>query len=72
MDIAWVMEVAGAVINHDGSAPLDGVNRMPANFDVLGVFARRRLLLAHGLDEFEAVRDEVRRILGLIDGALRH
>lgn len=50
--------------------PWAGTTNLPVNFEVLGLFAARYQILAHGIDQLEPVRDEIDRILELTGKSL--
>jgi hypothetical protein len=47
-----------------------GSTVLPVNFEVLGLFSARYQILEHGIDEFRTVREEIDRILALVQESL--
>ncbi len=43
---------------------------LPVNFEVLGIFSARYQILEHGIDEFRDVREEITRIVALVEESL--
>jgi hypothetical protein len=47
-----------------------GSTSLPVNLEVVGLFSARYQVLEHGIDEFRNVREEIDRIVKLVDGSL--
>lgn len=47
-----------------------GSTSMPVNFEVIGLFAARYQILEHGIDEYVDVRQEIDRIVALLEESL--
>ena len=71
MDIAPPMAMMDEAVN-GGMTPAqkEGVSLLPTDFETVGVLARRHQLLVHGIYELASVRDEIERILELIERSL--
>jgi hypothetical protein len=47
-----------------------GSTALPVNFEVVGLFSARYQVLEHGIDEFRNVRQEIDRIVALVEESL--
>ncbi|MGD2123241.1 MAG: hypothetical protein PVJ76_15925 [Gemmatimonadota bacterium] len=47
-----------------------GSTSLPVNFEVIGLFSARYQILEHGIDDYGEVREEIDRIVALVEGSL--
>ncbi|MEJ2481611.1 MAG: hypothetical protein P8049_00405 [Gemmatimonadota bacterium] len=68
MDVSGALGILLPFVDGELSADrLAGVSSVPIDSEVVGVFAVRHIHEAHGLDDLADVRDEIQRILQLIE-----
>ena len=71
MDVSRALGITEAMLNDLLSEEQrSAVSRLPVDTEVAGVLALRVRIIEHGIDDLERVREEIERIIVLIEPSL--
>ena len=71
MDVSRALGIMEAMLNDMLSEEQRSqVSRLPVDTEVAGVLALRERIIEHGIDDLERVRDEIDRIVVLLEPSL--